>query len=154
MAAFDSSGEMPIAPSTCDAATLPDEQAEPDETATPSRSKFISSVSAFIPRMAKFVVLQSRSTPSLKIITSSNAASSLSLNSKLSSIGSSASAAKPAMLIKFSVPARRRNSWPPPCSSGSTTKPSRIIKAPMPVGPPILWAATVIKSTPSNPKFT
>jgi len=46
MAAFKSSGATPMAVSTWDWVTLPEEQAEPDETAMPSRSKFISRVSA------------------------------------------------------------------------------------------------------------
>ncbi len=40
---------------------MPDEQAAPDETAIPSRSKAITAVSAFMPGTAKRVVLGSRS---------------------------------------------------------------------------------------------
>src|SRR5215204_5047831 len=35
-------GATPMAVSTCEAATLPDEQADPDDTATPARSRPIS----------------------------------------------------------------------------------------------------------------
>ncbi len=49
MAAWASSGATPMAASTWDFATLPEEQAEPDETAMPSRSKAMSSVSALMP---------------------------------------------------------------------------------------------------------
>ena len=49
-----------MAASTCEACTLPDEQAEPDDTATPSRSKAIIAVSAFMPGTANSVVLGSR----------------------------------------------------------------------------------------------
>ncbi len=57
----------PIAASTCDLRTLPDEQAEPDETATPARSSEISAVSAFTPSTAKQVVLGKRGTAAPKI---------------------------------------------------------------------------------------
>ena len=49
-----------MAASTCEGATLPDEQAAPDDTATPSRSKAITAVSAFMPDTANSVVLGSR----------------------------------------------------------------------------------------------
>src|SRR5579862_6673047 len=60
-------GETPMAARTWDGCTLPDEQAAPDDTATPSRSKEITAVSAFNPSTAKSVVLGSRSTASPKI---------------------------------------------------------------------------------------
>ncbi len=46
-------GATPIAASTCEGATLPDEQAEPEEAATPPRSSRISSVAASNPGAAK-----------------------------------------------------------------------------------------------------
>ena len=49
----------------------------------------------------------------------------------------------------FSVPARRRRSCPLPLMSGSTVTPSRNTSAPTPVGPPILCAARLNRSTPS-----
>ena len=49
-----------MAASTCDGATLPEEQAAPDDTATPSRSKAITAVSAFMPGTANSVVFGSR----------------------------------------------------------------------------------------------
>jgi len=52
-----SSPATPMAASTWDGATLPDEQAEPEETATPSRSKAITRVSALAPGIATSVVL-------------------------------------------------------------------------------------------------
>src|SRR5579864_3282934 len=55
-----SAGETPIAARTWDGCTLPDEQAAPDETAMPSRSKAITAVSAFMPGAANSVVLGSR----------------------------------------------------------------------------------------------
>ena len=56
-----SAGATPMAASTCEGATLPDEQAAPEDTATPSRSKAITAVSAFMPGTANSVVLGSRS---------------------------------------------------------------------------------------------
>ena len=56
-----------MAASTCEGATLPDEQAAPDDTATPSRSKPISRVSAFAPGIATSVVLGMRSASAPKM---------------------------------------------------------------------------------------
>src|SRR5438874_5823434 len=56
-------GETPIAARTCDGCTLPEEQAAPEDTATPSRSKAITAVSALIPASANSEVFGSRSTP-------------------------------------------------------------------------------------------
>ena len=49
-----------MAARTWDGATFPDEQAAPDDTATPSRSKAMTAVSAFIPLTENSVVLGSR----------------------------------------------------------------------------------------------
>ena len=48
-APWASSGPNPMASSTCDGWTLPEEQAEPDDTAIPARSKPITAVSALQP---------------------------------------------------------------------------------------------------------
>src|SRR3954452_4252754 len=56
MAPRADSGEPSMAASTCEAATLPEEQAEPEETAIPSRSSAIRAVSAFMPGTANSVV--------------------------------------------------------------------------------------------------
>src|SRR5260370_26988971 len=53
------SSDTPIAASTCDGRTLPDEQAAPELTITPSRSRAITAVSAATPGMAKFEVFPS-----------------------------------------------------------------------------------------------
>ena len=58
------SGPTPMAASTWDGWTLPDEQAEPDDTAIPSRSKPITAVSAFSPGTVNSVVFGSRGTSS------------------------------------------------------------------------------------------
>ena len=62
-----SGGETPMAARTWEGCTLPDEQAAPDESATPSRSKAMTAVSAFMPRSENSVVFGSRSAPAPKI---------------------------------------------------------------------------------------
>src|SRR5580693_6068737 len=70
MAPRANSGRTPIAASTCDGDTLPDEHAEPELTATPARSSAIISVAASTPGTAKQTVLGSRDVASAKIIAS------------------------------------------------------------------------------------
>ncbi len=53
------------------------------------------------------------------------------------------------MPATFSVPARAPRSWPPPLICGSSARPSRLISAPTPCGPPILCDDSVIRSAPS-----
>ena len=53
----------PIALSTCDGSSVPDEQADPVDTAKPSRSSAISSDSASMPSNPMLVVLGTRSAP-------------------------------------------------------------------------------------------
>src|SRR5690606_30457985 len=65
-----SPASTPIAARTCDGCTLPEEQAAPDDTATPSKSKAITAVSAFMPGTAKRVVFGSLSAADPKITTS------------------------------------------------------------------------------------
>src|SRR5260370_31576390 len=60
-AACASCAGTPMAESTCEGWTLPDEQAAPEETAIPSRSNAITAVSALLPRTAHRVVLGRRS---------------------------------------------------------------------------------------------
>src|SRR5258708_40370312 len=55
-AARASGAGTPMAESTCEGWTLPDEQAAPEETAIPSRSNAITAVPALIPGAAKMVV--------------------------------------------------------------------------------------------------
>ena len=59
-----SSAGMPIAAKTCDRSTFPEEQAEPELTAMPSRSRAIRESSALLPGMAKQVVFGRRFAPS------------------------------------------------------------------------------------------
>src|SRR5258708_33334147 len=63
----------PMAESTCEGWTLPDEQAAPEETAIPSRSNAITAVSAFIPGAANRVVLGGRSAAAPQMTTSGEA---------------------------------------------------------------------------------
>ena len=69
-----SAGSTPIAASTDDGCTLPEEQAAPDDTATPARSKAITAVSARSPEWLKDVVFGNRSAFSPKMMTSGVAA--------------------------------------------------------------------------------
>src|ERR1700723_3536510 len=62
-----SAGETPMAARTWEGWTLPDEQAAPEDTAIPSRSKEITAVSAFMPSAAKRVVFGSRSACAPKV---------------------------------------------------------------------------------------
>lgn len=124
-----SSGPNPIASSTCDGWTLPDEHAEPDDTAIPARSKPITAVSARNPGTANSVVLGNRGAPAETIIPSSglmcrNPASSrvrnpsiLAMSSAIAGMATAAAAPKPAIPIRFSVPARRPSSWLPPAAA-------------------------------------
>src|SRR5262249_60344245 len=61
IAPLASSGSTCIARNTCEGCTFPDEQAEPDDTATPSMSKDIRSTCAGIEGRAKQDVLASLS---------------------------------------------------------------------------------------------
>src|SRR6185437_16521352 len=62
-----SAGSTPIAVSTVEDCTLPDEQAAPEDTAIPFRSKAMTAVSAFSPGTENRVVLGSRSALAPKI---------------------------------------------------------------------------------------
>ena len=62
---------------------------------------------------------------------------------------SSTALAKPAIWAVASVPDRRPPSWPPPGSRGRRFRSSgAVYSAPTPLGPPILWADRLIRSTP------
>ena len=60
----------PMASSTCERATLPDEQADPEEIATPARSRAINRVSAAVLGTARQVVLGKRAAPAPKMTAS------------------------------------------------------------------------------------
>src|SRR5690606_20903224 len=65
-----SSGATPMANRTWLTLTLPDEQAEPDETDTPCRSSAIMAVALLRPGMAKLTTLPTRSASAPKMTTS------------------------------------------------------------------------------------
>src|SRR4029078_6682953 len=64
-----SAGSTLIAARTWEACTLPDEHAEPDDTATPLRAKALIAVSPFNPRTVNRLVFAGRGTFSPKITT-------------------------------------------------------------------------------------
>ena len=120
----------PIAASTCEGRTFPDEQAEPDEIATPSRSSAITAVWGSRPGDRKALVLARRSTPRPKnrawgriSATCRSTASRSSVirrpSPSIFSIEAEKAAAKPAAAATFSVPARRPASCPPPRKTAS-----------------------------------
>ena len=124
-----SAGATPMAASTCEGWTLPDEQAAPEDTATPSRSKAMTAVSAFMPGTANRVVLGRRSLfgaendrhrgcgalrPRLQAV--AQRCHMRAVGRQVTLGGGSSEAA---MLATFSVPARAPRSWPPPRSAGS-----------------------------------
>src|SRR5262245_66463267 len=94
-------GSAPIAARTCEDWTFPDEQADPDETAIPLRSKAIIAVSAFTAGTANEVVLGSRGAFAPKItacgVTALMPASSRSRNANIraASVNLAAAAAAP-----------------------------------------------------------
>src|ERR1700735_1710792 len=69
-AAWVKGGAKPIPSSTWEAWTFPDEQAAPEDTATPSRSSDIIAVSALTPGTANIVVFGSRGASAPKTIVS------------------------------------------------------------------------------------
>src|SRR5581483_10793749 len=128
------SGGSPIACSTWLGPTLPEEQAAPALTITPARSSAITWVSAAMPGSAIAEVFGRRGAAA----PTTTAASPCS-----------ATAPNPAMPARFSLPARRPRSCPPPRNSGASSMPSAMARAPTPIGPPSLCADKVTRSAPS-----
>src|SRR5262245_56850093 len=155
-----SGAETPMAASTWEGCTLPEEQAAPDDTATPSRSKAMTAVSALRPGAVKRVVFGSRSTAEPKTTTSELArrrpASRRSRRRSMCApsvtrvaCAAATAAPNPAIAATFSVPARAPRSCPPPVTSASRgVASSRLISAPTPLGPPILCPDRVRRSAP------
>ena len=113
-----------------DGATLPDEQAEPELTITPSRSSAISAVSAAQPRHARNWMCctagpfhaeddASGQRPVSARPRNDRADAAMRARSPSPSASAWAAAPKPAMPERFSVPARRPFCWPPPTSCGA-----------------------------------
>ena len=126
-----SAGETPMAARTWEGCTLPDEQAAPDDTAIPSRSKAITAVSAFMPSSGE----QGGIGQPLGVCAENHRLRRDRLETGFERIpqaphvrglGVAVARAprqrprrKPAMPATFSVPARSPRSWPPPRMSGS-----------------------------------
>ena len=157
------SASNPIASSTWDGCTLPDEQAEPEDTAIPARSKPITAVSALRPGAVNKVVLGNRRTDireyddfgclsqavlqpfpqGLQTRSPSPGRAAIAAVSR----GAKAGDARPHSRFRHggSVPG------PPPRKSGSSPlNPSDRTSAPTPLGPPILCADSVRRSAPNS----
>ena len=143
----------PIARSTCDGSSVPDEHADPVETATPSRSSAISRLSASTRSKLMLVVFGTRRSRSpltavpgtlpqdavLEAVAQSRATRAASV------VSLPASEAAPRRRGRrspatFSVPARRLRSCLPPVRSGCSRVPRLTQSAPAPLGPPNLCA--------------
>ena len=154
----------PMARNTPLALTLPEEQADPAETAKPARSICITCVSPRQPDVTMKLVLGNRTTSfPTKIVEDARSSSVISrifLSSATRSqtpfsrscVAASAAAPNPAIPIRFSVPARRPISCPPPRIWADGSSPRRKISAPIPFGPPILWAETNAIPIPDQSK--
>ena len=131
-----SAAGMPIAVSTCEGSTAPLEQAEPEETAIPSRSSPISSASGSAPGTETLLMVGRRAAPA-PFTTSPETASRSPASSRSrsaetraiavsrSASAASAAAAKPAAPATSSVPGRIPRSSPPPKRSGWRRVPLR-----------------------------
>ena len=118
----------PMAARTCDGWTLPEEHAEPEDTAIPPRSKPITAVSAFKPGTVNRVVFGNRGVPSENTIIPGvcrrpfsrrfRRPCSRAASPSKAAIAAWTAAPKAAIPATFSVPARRPSSCPPPRSSG------------------------------------
>ena len=117
-----------MAASTCEGVTLPEEQAEPEDSATPSTSKAATMVSAERPGRAKAIVLPTRAASQPNMATSGAISSTPACNmsrkpasrpvsSTREASAFAAAAPKPAMAATFSVPPRKPRSCPPPRTS-------------------------------------
>src|SRR5688572_885357 len=139
-------GGKPIAFSTWQGSSVPEEHAEPVDTATPSRSSAINSDSASVRSKLMFVVLGTRGerTPfnavpaTLRRMPSSRrsrSAVSRVPSESILAIASRAATPIPTIPATFSVPARRLRSCLPPVRGGWSRTPRRIHRAPTPFGP-------------------
>ena len=156
------SSSNPSAPSTRLTFTLPDEHAEPADTAKPARSIAITCVSPFHPGVAKQLVLGNlfASFPT-KIVFFSAASMAFSRIFLSCATRSQRPAAKsacaatqaapiPAIATTFSVPDLRPISCPPPLICAAIFVPAGKISAPTPFGPPNLCADKNTIRTPDH----
>ncbi len=155
---FASSGVRPMARRMGLGSTLPDEQAEPVDTATPLRSRAMTRPSPSIPRKVMFDVFGSRGTSAPLTVISMRFAISDSRRSRNAaapsrqepSAASFAATPKAAASGTFSVPGRRRRSCAPPNMCVDIATPRRTYSAPMPFGACILCAESDSVSQPSD----
>ena len=136
----------PIAFRTCDGSSVPDEHADPDDTAMPARSSPISSDSASTRSMLMLVVFGTRgdaaplrSVPETLDSTPASSRSRSALNRGASAaifvLATSAATPRPTSAGTFSVPARRLRSCLPPVTGDTRRTPRFIHNAPVPFGP-------------------
>ena len=150
----------PIANRTWLGSTAPLAHADPAEAQTPSSSRTMSSSSASTPSTPRLQMASMRSgrgtascTPgTASRIPPTNRADSSRTRPDAPSRSravASAAAAIATMPATFSVPARRSRSCGPPRRMGRSTAPPRTTSAPIPFGPPNLWALTLTRSAPA-----
>ncbi len=152
----------PMARRTCDGSSVPDEQADPVETAMPSRSSAISSDSASTLLEAMLVVFGTRGAPAPFTAVPGHRRE----DAGLEPVAQAAPAAPPRRRASLSrsrgghpepddgghvLGARRAGSAPdgPRSSRRDSGVPRRIHSAPTPLGPPNLCADSDSRSTPS-----
>ena len=153
MAALPSSGDTPIAPSTCEGVMLPLWHAEPLEQATPCRSSAISIDSLSVPGTERLSMCGARGAPrpcttasgtrsSSEVSRRSRRASRRAHSASFSFSVSSMAVASAMAIGTFSVPGRRPRSCVPPKNSGASGVPRRTYIAPMHLGAPNLCPLT------------
>ena len=138
-------GEQPMARSTWEGLSEPEEHAEPLEAQKPARSRLASSVRPSERLTAKLRVFDSamevgdtteQSGIARRSALIGNSKEFISGASKTGgSINRSIALTQPAMAARFSVPARRSFSWPPPKSTGSGWRGDLMNRTPAPLGP-------------------
>jgi hypothetical protein len=143
----------------------PDAQAAPDDTATPSRSSAWSRTSPAVPSNSTERVLGSTRSggplrctcgifASMPAHSPSRSAAQAAARSVSSFSASAQATPSPTIPATFSVPPRRRPSWPPPSRSGAKTASRRATRQPTPLGPPSLWAERESQSTGTSRRST
>ncbi len=130
-AAMPRSGGTPIAVSTWEGSTAPVLHADPDEQATPARSKCISSASLSVPgidtldtcgarSVCQPLITASGTTARMRRSSSSRSARSRAASSACSRTASPTAVPRATIPGTFSVPGRMPNCCPPPWMIAST----------------------------------
>ena len=152
--------DTPIARSTCDGSSEPEEQADPVDTAIPSRSSAIRSdfgldpLEADVARIrhaARRVAVHYRPGHGGEDgLFETIAKGARRRGRSLPGVRARSWRRRPcpASAGTFSVPARRLRSCRPPVMNGVSLTPRRIHSAPVPFGPPNLWPDSDSRSTP------